>query len=639
MIIHTLASPDVTARARVEASVRIVTELMAADHLAADANGASGELAALARRVQADAARFRLAARAMPAADRSSHLIDVDRARCILCDRCARACNEVRANFVIGRAGKGYATRIAFDLDDVLGASSCVSCGECTISCPTDALVFRRPVESRWRQERLREADEYYDVTAADLKRHPLFEAMPLKFLQWNVGAVVGWRVKRGQVLCRQGETGGTAFILLRGRFGFWKRPADRGGLLGWIRPPGRGATSGVPLGSPDGEMTPDDLIVGEMTCMNNQPRAATVAALDDGDVWVVRRNLLYVLQRDPHARQRLDRIYRERALENHLRDVGFFAGLDDATRAACRRFLADRVELVRVDPGQVIFSQGEPADAFYMIRHGHVKTTQVVGGEPRVLAYLRPNTYFGEIGLVSREVVDPRIPPERWDRRSATCTALDHVELVRIRREDFRELLRRFPPLVKTFVRAAQYRLHDDAGWSPAVNAVLGSFLEEGFYNGDKLLVLDMEACTRCDLCVRACADVHDGVPRFVREGPRLDKYLVAAACRSCTDPYCLVGCPVDAIHRDGSLETVIEDHCIGCGQCARNCPYHNIHMVAVGDGAVAQRRAVSCDLCRGVVAHPGSDEVRCVYSCPHHAAFRISGDELWRRVTGEVP
>jgi len=58
---------------------------------------------------------------------------------------------------------------------------------------------------------------------------------------------------------------------------------------------------------------------------------------------------------------------------------------------------------------------------------------------------------------------------------------------------------------------------------------------------------------------------------------------------------------------------------------------------MIETGDGTVAQRLAVTCDLCRDLVRHPGSDEVRCVYSCPHHAAMRISGDELWRRLTGE--
>jgi CRP-like cAMP-binding protein/Fe-S-cluster-containing hydrogenase component 2 len=641
MVVHTMDSPHAALRARIESSVRVVIELMAADHLAPNGHAAEpGELDVLRARLAADPARFRLVPPVSRGhIDTSSTMIGVDHDRCVLCDRCSRACNDVRANFVIGRAGKGYGARIAFDLDVEMAASSCVSCGECMISCPTDALVFRRPVESRWRQERLRAAGEYYEVSAEDLKRHPLFQDMPLKFLQWNVGAVVGWRVRRGQVLCRQGETGGTAFILLSGRFGYWARSADHGqGLLGRLRRPGRGAAPAAPEGPPLGELTPEDLIVGEMTCMNNQPRAATVAALEDGEVWVVRRNLVYVLQRDHHARARLDRLYRERALANHLRHVSFFEGLDDAERQACRRFLAERVELVRVDPGQIIFRQGELADAFYMIRHGHVKATQIVDGEPRVLTYLRPNAYFGEIGLISREAIDAELPASRWDRRTATCAALDHVELVRVRRQHFRELLRTFAPLRETFLRVARKRLDEDRGRHVASDSLLSEFIAEGFYNGDKLLVLDMEACTRCDLCVTACADAHGGVSRLVREGPRIGQYMVAGACRSCTDPYCLVGCPVDAIHREGSLETVIEDHCIGCGQCARNCPYDNIHMVPAGEGSVA-RRAVTCDLCRDVIRHPGTDAVRCVYTCPHHAALRISGEELWRRLADGKP
>ena len=93
-------------------------------------------------------------------------------------------------------------------------------------------------------------------------------------------------------------------------------------------------------------------------------------------------------------------------------------------------------------------------------------------------------------------------------------------------------------------------------------------------------LLVLDLEKCTRCDDCVRACADAHDGVTRLIREGLRFDKYLVATSCRQCRDPLCMVGCPVGSIRRRNSLEVIIEDWCIGCGLCAKNCPYGNINM-----------------------------------------------------------
>jgi Fe-S-cluster-containing hydrogenase component 2 len=41
------------------------------------------------------------------------------------------------------------------------------------------------------------------------------------------------------------------------------------------------------------------------------------------------------------------------------------------------------------------------------------------------------------------------------------------------------------------------------------------------------------------------------------------------------------MVGCPVDSIHRGKHLQIVIEDHCIGCGLCAENCPYGSIFMI----------------------------------------------------------
>ena len=65
----------------------------------------------------------------------------MDHDSCILCDRCVRACDDIQGNDVIGRSGKGYATRIAFDLNDPMGNSSCVSCGECVAACPTGALT------------------------------------------------------------------------------------------------------------------------------------------------------------------------------------------------------------------------------------------------------------------------------------------------------------------------------------------------------------------------------------------------------------------------------------------------------------------------------------------------------------------
>src|SRR6201996_5582339 len=79
--------------------------------------------------------------------DLSSPVIAVDPDACILCDRCVRACDDIQGNDVIGRSGKGYTTHIAFDLNDPMGASTCVSCGECVAACPTGALT-NKPINT-----------------------------------------------------------------------------------------------------------------------------------------------------------------------------------------------------------------------------------------------------------------------------------------------------------------------------------------------------------------------------------------------------------------------------------------------------------------------------------------------------------
>ena len=148
------------------------------------------------------------------------------------------------------------------------------------------------------------------------------------------------------------------------------------------------------------------------------------------------------------------------------------------------------------------------------------------------------------------------------------------------------------------------------------------------GLYQGQKLLVLDLERCTRCDECTRGCADSHgDGYSRLLREGLRFDRFLVAASCRSCHKPYCLEGCPVDAIHRKGKhLEVVIDNHCIGCGLCEKGCPYGAIQMTQ--GGPAVPRKAINCDLCGDLVPR-GSDPF-CVRACPHEAAFRFDVKDL---------
>ena len=75
------------------------------------------------------------------APDSSHPAIAVDLGRCIQCNLCVRACQEVQANDVIGMAHRGFNSSIVFDMGDPMGGSSCVACGECVQVCPTNALL------------------------------------------------------------------------------------------------------------------------------------------------------------------------------------------------------------------------------------------------------------------------------------------------------------------------------------------------------------------------------------------------------------------------------------------------------------------------------------------------------------------
>src|SRR3990167_5632878 len=63
---------------------------------------------------------------------------------CIQCTRCVRACRDEQVNDVIGLAFRGDQAKIVFDMDDPMGASTCVACGECVQACPTGALMPAR---------------------------------------------------------------------------------------------------------------------------------------------------------------------------------------------------------------------------------------------------------------------------------------------------------------------------------------------------------------------------------------------------------------------------------------------------------------------------------------------------------------
>jgi CRP-like cAMP-binding protein/Fe-S-cluster-containing dehydrogenase component len=578
--------------------------------------------------------------------DISNLSIAVDHSACILCDRCVRACGDVAVHHIIGRMGKGSGAKVGFDNNKLMAESGCVNCGWCMVACPTGALVYT----GKGRTDGFDDA-----LTVAEMDKLPFMQnaKVPFNFLRRLEGGIRRRNLKAGELICRQGDKGNTAFYIESGKANIYlelEKPAKVAtSLFKKILHPALPTAvkqksdkvfgivdAGVDLSEakilatvPESATSVASRLVGEASCRNGAPRSATVRAAEDMVLLEMTRDVLDVLLRSPGFREEFERTKRSRMIQNYVRSAPIFAQLPQAEL----EWLEQQAQMITYRPGQPIFKEGETGDAFYVIRLGYVKI--MVGSE--VISYVGRGQYFGEISLM------------RNMPRTATCVAMDNVEALRMSKASLLQLLERQPQIGVELNKEIEARLGRNSvrsNLSTDKRVVLDQYVKQELFEGQSLLVIDLDLCTRCDECVKACAQSHGGVSRMVRDGNRFQNFLVPKACRSCHDPKCLSGCPVDAIHRtkEGGLAIIIEDHCVGCGFCfgedkdknptGTGCPYGNIFPVPVTrvDPVTKEetvgRKASVCDLdnCTAEKQEPS-----CVYACPHQAAKRVDADKFF--------
>lgn len=125
---------------RAKTARKMVIELLLADQPdRARAHDPASRLWETADALEVGSSRF--PKRSVPSSDTSHPAMAVNLDACIHCNLCVRACREVQVNDVIGMAYRNNESKIVFDMDDPMGASTCVACGECVQACPTGALM------------------------------------------------------------------------------------------------------------------------------------------------------------------------------------------------------------------------------------------------------------------------------------------------------------------------------------------------------------------------------------------------------------------------------------------------------------------------------------------------------------------
>ena len=387
--------------------------------------------------------------------------------------------------------------------------------------------------------------------------------------------------------------------------------------------------------------------IFGEVGLISGRRRGATIRAGEDSICVEISRTAALKLQSSvPAAKRAIERIATERQL---LQLFGSGLVSSDLTE------VLDNSEIQTVSAGKPVITEGDEGDDIFIIRQGSMVVEKKVAGKQVFLSYLPAGSYVGEMALIGNT------------RRTATVKAAVKSEVIKLDGAAFKTLLEMKPELLARIKSDMASRQDLNAfieakkdSFSSVVDMysnVANFLVENGMGEATDVLLIDETLCVGCDNCEKACADSHEGLSRLDREAGRTYAHLhVPTSCRHCEHPHCMADCPPNAIHRGPDGEVFIDDTCIGCGNCQRNCPYGVIRMEAeppkkpgllswmmlgMGPGpgepskkwsyknadpnVAKPKKAIKCDMCSGIDGGPA-----CVRACPTGAAIRVSPEKF---------
>jgi Fe-S-cluster-containing dehydrogenase component/CRP-like cAMP-binding protein len=408
----------------------------------------------------------------------------------------------------------------------------------------------------------------------------------------------------------------------------------------------------------------PEGLQFGEMSVLAGVPRAATVRAPLDRAVQVleVQRPALRLLRKLPRFGEALDSTYRHHGRAATIQEIKAATNLSDEAISQLERISQFRV----FAKNHLLFRAGEQMRSLYVLKTGWARLTPrtessnlaTAEGESRNWNVRANGTYIGPSHCFGIEAITR---DGEWEQ---TCTVLGRAEVLEISISK----LRQYPELRETLLLAfSNITVPRDLTRSRQPLPIAKSqedLIETGLVDATNLLVMDMDLCVRCGNCSMACHQIH-GQSRLVRRGIHIDRpvslkmksgfqsLLAPSVCLHCKDPECLTGCPTGSIGRfsDGQVD-IDPDTCIGCADCATQCPYDAISMVPRKPKPAGRRSvwhrwfrvapeplpkaveqtedllAVKCNLCVGTAINPDGSKKQaysCEENCPTGALLRV--------------
>ena len=412
----------------------------------------------------------------------------------------------------------------------------------------------------------------------------------------------------------------------------------------------------------------------GEIAALGRCPRNATIISAEaDTEILEIRwQGLRDLMSYAPEFKEHIEARYREFGLRPLLEGLDIIRHLDplhvdtlvEGTRferhgqldwyGSYKKMLSISSASDRLSNEPMILKESDYINGLMIVRGGFIRVSHRHHGGEKTVSYLGMGQTYGLAEILHNHANPDQVVPSQHSLR-----AIGYVDLLVIPALLVEECI--IPNLTASEVErhTRQLATKSETG-DPVPTDILSKDAQERLgpgiieflmdkrtINGSSAMLIDLDRCTRCDDCVRACASTHNGNPRFIRYGDSQEGIQVVQACLHCHDPICMIPCPTGAIHREDSGQIVINDNtCIGCSSCASNCPYDNIQMVEIRDkdgnpqfpsyedsdgirkdlfseGSILG--ATKCDLCFDQKAGPA-----CVRSCPHDALERFDMQDI---------